>query len=220
VYDVMSILVVFFLAEPWLPHVAWFGDAAVAAIVLAGLIATAAIVLAVYGERPLRALLHPLRRFHVFSGTRIDQAVHDLAYGLSGLRNVRVAGEAFFWTVAAWMLSSLCAYFVSLSFHLDVPFACGVLVLVAVGLGMILPSPPAAIGVFEGAALIALNAYSVPHSEALPYALVLHMVNFVPFILVGVVLLQYNLRHPVKRQVEGYYSLDDMSSAHSGRVDR
>jgi uncharacterized membrane protein YbhN (UPF0104 family) len=61
---------------------------------------------------------------------------------------------------------------------------------------MILPSPPAAVGVFEGAALIALNAYGVPHSVALSYALVLHAVNFVPFILAGVWLLQYNVRHP------------------------
>ncbi len=47
---------------------------------------------------------------------------------------------------------------------------------------MILPSPPAAVGVFEGAALIALKAYGVPYSSALPYALVLHLVNFVPFV--------------------------------------
>jgi len=69
-------------------------------------------------------------------------------------------------------------------------------VTVAIGLSMILPSPPGAIGVFEGAALIALKAYGVPHSEALPYALVLHAVNLVPFILVGAVLLHHNARHP------------------------
>src|ERR1039458_4334547 len=37
-YDVFAILVIFFAAEPWLPHVSWFGAAAAAAIVLAGLI--------------------------------------------------------------------------------------------------------------------------------------------------------------------------------------
>ncbi|MGH2833431.1 MAG: lysylphosphatidylglycerol synthase transmembrane domain-containing protein, partial [Solirubrobacteraceae bacterium] len=48
-YDVLAILVIFFAAEPWLPHVSWFSAAAIAAILLAALIATAAIVLAVYG---------------------------------------------------------------------------------------------------------------------------------------------------------------------------
>jgi glycosyltransferase 2 family protein len=194
-YDLIAILMIFFAAEPWLPHVSWFGAAAFAAIVLAGLIVAAVVVLAVYGDRPLRLLLRPLGRFSLFSGERLERTIDELNHGLAGLRHGTVALEALLWTVVAWMFTALCAYFVSFAFHLHLPFACGVLVVVAVGLGMILPSPPGAIGVFEGAALIALKAYGVPHSEALPYALVLHAVNFVPFILLGAALLQYNARH-------------------------
>ena len=195
-YDVLAILLIFFAAEPWLPRVSWFGAAAVAAIVLAALIAAAAIVLAVYGDRPVHLLLRPLRRHSRFSGERLERMASELSHGLSGLRDWEVALEAFLWTIAAWMLTALCAYFVSLAFHLGVPFACGILVAVAVGLGMILPSPPAAVGVFEGAALIALKAYGVPYSSALPYALVLHLVNFVPFVVLGLLTLHYNSRHP------------------------
>jgi uncharacterized protein (TIRG00374 family) len=197
-YDVLAILVVFFAAEPWLPHVSWFGAAAVAAIVLAVLIAAAAIVLAVYGDRPLRFLLKPLQRISLFSGERLERTIDELTHGLSGLRHPWLALEAFVWTIAAWLLTALCAYFVSLAFHLHLPFACGVLVAVAIGLGMILPSPPAAVGVFEGAALIALEAYGVSHSAALPYAVVLHLVNFIPFVLVGALVLHHNSRHPVR----------------------
>jgi len=202
-YDVLAILVVFFAAEPWLPHVSWFGAAAAAAIVLAALIAAAAVLLAVYGDRPLRFVLKPLRRFSLFSGERLERTIDELVYGLSGLRHPWLALEAFFWTIAAWLLTALCAYLVTLSFHLHLPFACGVLVAVAVGLSMILPSPPAAVGVFEGAALIALEAYGVSHSQALPYAVVLHLVNFVPFVLVGAALLHYNSRHPVHTRSAG-----------------
>jgi uncharacterized protein (TIRG00374 family) len=195
-YDVLAILVVFFAAEPWLPHVSWFRGAAVAAIVLAVLIAGAAIVLAVYGDRPLRVLLRPLRRFSMFSGDKLDRTIDELIYGLSGLRHPLLALEAFALTLIAWMLTALCAYFVSLAFHLQLPFASGVLIAVAIGAGMILPAAPAAVGVFEGAVLIALEAYGVSHSAALPYAVVLHLVNFVPFVLVGALILHYNTRHP------------------------
>jgi uncharacterized protein (TIRG00374 family) len=197
-YDVLAILVVFFAAEPWLPHVSWFGAAAVAAIVLAALIAAAAIVLAVYGDRPLRFVLRPLKRFSMFSGERLEHTLDELTHGLSGLRHPWLALEAFVLTIAAWLLTALCAYLVTLSFHMHLPFACGVLVAVAIGLSMILPSPPAAVGVFEGAALIALEAYGVSHSAALPYAVVLHLVNFIPFVVVGLLLLHYNSRHPVR----------------------
>ncbi len=195
-YDVLGILVLFFAAEPWLPHVSWFGAAALAAIVLAVLIATAAIVLAVYGDRPLRLLLRPLKRLSLFSGERLEHTLDELVHGLSGLRHPRLALEAFAWTIVSWLLTATCAYFVTVAFHLHLPFAAGILVAVAIGAGMILPSSPAAVGVFEGAALIALNAYSIPHSSALPCALVLHLVNFVPFVAVGVFLLHYNSRHP------------------------
>ena len=200
-YDVVAILAIFFVAQPWLPHVSWFRAAAVAAIVLALAIAAVATVLVIYGERPIRFLLRPLGRIHLFSGDRLEKTVSELAHGLSGLRNREVAVEAFLWTIAAWMLTALCSYLVSVAFHLHLPFACGVLVAVAVGLSMILPSPPAAIGVFEGAAILALKAYGLPKSTILPYALVLHAVNFVPFVLVGLFLLHYNSRHPPARPV-------------------
>lgn len=193
-YDIVGILAIFFVAEPWLPPVSWVKAAAIFAVVVVALIVAAAFLLAVYGQRPVRFVLGPLRRFPVLSSGRFDRVVDELVHGLSGLRQGRVAVEALLWTLAAWALSALCAYFVIRAFHLQLPFACGVLVIVAVGLSMILPSPPGAIGVFEGAALIALKAYGVDHSTALSFALVLHAVNFVPFILVGPLLLHHNSR--------------------------
>lgn len=197
-YDVVAILAIFFVAQPWLPHVSWFKAAAIAAIVLALGIAAVASVLVVYGERPVRFVLKPLGRISLFAGERLERTVTELAHGLSGLRNKEVAFEAFLWTIVAWMLTALCSYCVALAFHLGLPFACGVLVAVAVGLSMILPSPPAALGVFEGAAILALKAYGLPKSTILPYALILHAVNFVPFVLVGLFLLHYNSRHPYR----------------------
>jgi uncharacterized protein (TIRG00374 family) len=141
-------------------------------------------------------LLHPLRRFSPISETRLERTLAELVHGLSGLRDWRVASEALLWTITAWLLSSLCAYCLILAFHFQLSFAAATLVMVAIGLSMILPSAPAAVGVFEGATLIALNAYGLSHSVALPYALVLHLVNFVPFIVVGFLLLHHDSRHP------------------------
>jgi hypothetical protein len=43
--------------------------------------------------------------------------------------------------------------------------------------------------VFEAATVVALRAFDVPHAEALSYALVLHLLNLVPFLVIGAVLL-------------------------------
>jgi uncharacterized protein (TIRG00374 family) len=203
-YDVGALLLIFFAAEPWLPRVSWFKAAAIVTIVLAAAIAAIVTTLAIYGDRPLRLLMRPLSRFSRFPEARLDQLANQLVHGLSGLHRWRVALETLTWTVAGWMLSMVCAFFVMLAFHLHVSFAAAVLVIVAIGLGMILPAAPAAVGVFEGAALIAMRAVGVSGTIALPYAVVLHLVNLVPFLIVGALLLRYNSRHrPANHYVAG-----------------
>jgi glycosyltransferase 2 family protein len=195
-YDVLSILIIFFCAAPWLPHVSWLRPAAVFAAVLTVGVAAAIWVLAVHGDRPLRFVLRPLARLPRLTQERVDGFSAGLATGLSGLRDRRVALEAFAWSLAIWLVSALWAWLVLLAFQPRLGFSAGVLVIVALGLSMIIPSPPAAVGVFEAAALLALKAYGVSQTAALPYALVLHVANFIPFILGGALTLQLGARRP------------------------
>jgi len=196
VYDVGGLLLVLLLAKPWLPRTSWFATATTVAIALAVVVAVCALALSRFGDGPLRLALRPLQKLAPSSRERLEHMAGALTHGLSGLRHPRVASEALLWTLTAWMMSALCAYLIMLAFHLQLPFAAGVLVVVAIGLSMILPAAPAAIGIFEGATLIALKGYGLSRSTALPYALVLHLVNFLPFLAVGAVLLYYNSRHP------------------------
>jgi uncharacterized membrane protein YbhN (UPF0104 family) len=75
------------------------------------------------------------------------------------------------------------------AFDLDLPLVAGMLVVVAINLSLVLPSSPAALGVFEAATVVALRAFDVPQAQALSYALVLHLLNFVPFLIIGAALL-------------------------------
>lgn len=197
IYDVVAILVIFFAAQPWLPHVSWFASAALAAAALAAGLIAATVVLAVYGDRAVHFVLRPLHRLPRLSVEGVERAGGELARGLGGLRHRGVALLAFLWTTVAWLLSGLSVWLVTRAFPLHLPLASGILIVVALGLAMILPSPPSAIGVFEAAALLGLEAYGISHTRALPMALVLHALTFIPFIVAGVLMLQHNARHPV-----------------------
>ncbi len=193
VYDVFAVLLIFFCAAPWLPHVTWIGAAAVLAAVAAVALAVVVAVLAIYGERPLQWLARPLAHVPRLSAEAIEHHVALLASGLSGLRDHRVAIEALLWSLAAWMTAALWGWFVLLAFH-DLPFTAAILVTVAVGLSMIIPAPPASIGVFEAAGVLALNAYGISRTGALPFAIVLHISNFVPLVLAGAIALRVATR--------------------------
>jgi hypothetical protein len=206
-YDVLSILIIFFCASPWLPHEGWFTTAAILAGVAAVGLAAVIWILAVHGDRPLLWIVRPLGRLPGLSPERVEREAATLAGGLAGLREHRVALEALLWSLAAWMLSAVWAWCVLLAFEPSRGFGTGVLVTVVIGLSMIIPSPPAAVGVFEAAGVAALSAYHVHESAALPYALVLHVSNFVPLVLAGVLTLRYAARRtPGERQRTATYT--------------
>ena len=85
----------------------------------------------------------------------------------------------------SWIALSFSNWLLMLGFDFDIPVASGLLVSVAVGVALILPAAPSGIGVFEAAVIAALAAYDIPREEALSYALVLHALNFFPFLVAG-----------------------------------
>lgn len=189
-YDLLSLLVLLFVALPWLPEVSWLRAAGALAVALAVAIAATIAVLAIFEDRAVRVLLSPLRRLGLVGEERIASAAWNLTQGLAAIRRPRLAIAAFMWTTASWLVMALSFWLVMLAFDLDLPPVAGLFVLIAVGLAMVLPSSPAAAGVFEAAAILALLPYGVPKSLALSYALVVHAVNFVLYIVGGAVVLR------------------------------
>jgi uncharacterized protein (TIRG00374 family) len=186
VYDVLSLLILLFVALPWLPNVSWLRTAMIlAAVVTAGLV-VAVVVIARFRERPFRFAFRFLRHLPLLPKQSIDRASENFFHGLAGFRTVRIGLAVFFWTTLSWLVLMVSFWLVMLAFDLDLSLLAGLFVVIAVGLSMILPSSPAALGVFEGATVVALGAYGIGDSRALSYALVLHALNVLPFIVIGI----------------------------------
>jgi glycosyltransferase 2 family protein len=184
-FDVLSLLLLLFLMLPWLPHITWIQTAAVLALFLLLALAILAVVFMRYGDRPLQFLFRPLAKVSFLPRDSIARAPANFLHGMAGLLNVRVGFVAFAWTTLSWLVLGVSFWCVMEAFHLGLSPLAGLLVVIAIGLAMILPSSPAALGVFEGATVLVLSAYSINSSTALSYALVLHAMNFFPFILVA-----------------------------------
>ncbi len=188
-YDVLLLLAMVFVLLPWLPHVTWVHAAAGLAIALAAATVAAVVLLARFGERLLRAVPRALARLPFVSPGGTERAAASLVRGAASLRDARLALVALVLTVASWLLLSLSTWFLMRGFHFGLSFVAAVLVTAATGLSLVIPASPAAVGVFETAALIGLKAYGVPKSDALSFALVLHAVNLFPYLAVGLAVL-------------------------------
>jgi glycosyltransferase 2 family protein len=188
--DILCLLLLLFAIVPLLPSVSWLQSAAAVAVGLAACLVLVAWALARWGDRPLRTALRPLVRLRLVGSGRAERAAANFAQGLAGLREWRLLAAGLVLTTLSWLLLGLSMWFVLIAFDLGLSPVAGLFVAIAVNIGMILPSSPAAVGVFEAAVLVALTAYGVPKEQALSYALVVHMLNFAPFIVVGALVLQ------------------------------
>ena len=190
-FDIVGLLLVLLACYPWLPEISWLRAAALFGGAVFLVVVVLAFVVARYGERAVRVLLTPLRwvvRSAEFAA-RVEQAGVHATRGLVALRDPSIALRGMALTVASWVVLGLSYWVLMAAFDLDVPLAAGMLVVVAINFSLVLPSSPAALGVFEAATIIALSAFHVPQAQALSYALVLHLLNFVPFLVIGVALL-------------------------------
>lgn len=192
VLDVLSLLILLFVASPFLPEVSWLGKAAALAAVFAACIVVVVVVLARHQERPLVWALRPLARW--IPAERADQAAANLVRGLAAFRRPGVAARGLALTTVSWVALAFSAWALLAGFDLDVGFTGALLVVIATSLALILPSAPASVGPFEAGTVVALSAYGIDQSDALSYALVYHALNLLPFLLVGYVALN---RHVV-----------------------
>jgi glycosyltransferase 2 family protein len=190
VFDVVSLVVLLLVALPWFPHVSWATSAAILAGILCAGCVLVVVGVRIWGERPFRLLLRPLAFLPFLAEEQLGRAALNLTHGLAGVRRPRLAIAAFASTTLSWLGLALSTWFVLRAFQLGLSPLAGLLTVIAINLALILPSSPAAVGVFEAATLVALSAYGVSTSEALPVALVLHLVNLVPYLAAGAFVLR------------------------------
>jgi uncharacterized protein (TIRG00374 family) len=184
-FDVLSLLLLLFVLIPWLPALAWTGGAIALAAALVVVLVAAVVVLAVGGERIAPALARLAGRLPGLTEERLAGPADNALRGFAALRRWRVAAVGLAWTTLSWLVVGVGYWLLAEAFHLNVSPTAGLLVVIAIGLAMILPSTPAAVGVFEGATVVALAGYGVDDSAALSYALVLHAISVVPFVVLA-----------------------------------
>ncbi|MGI8967899.1 MAG: lysylphosphatidylglycerol synthase transmembrane domain-containing protein [Chloroflexota bacterium] len=117
----------------------------------------------------------------------VGQIIRQIAAGLRTLRSGRAVALLTLYTAIIWGSNAVLLWLVIRAFHLNAPFAAGVLGNAVVSLGMTVPSTPGYIGLFDYLIVVTLGLYGVSRTPALAAALVFHAIAFVPVTLIGVV---------------------------------
>lgn len=158
------------------------------AMIAAPIFLTAVIVFFVLAARPdvLRRLIHWVGG--IFPGRVHDLLIHlgdEIIDGLQALRSPMNLAGAVVSSFASWMVEASVYWIVSFAFGLGVSYPVMLLTVGVVNLAGLIPASPGQIGVFEFFVSLILVAAGVPSTEAHAYALVVHVVIWLPVTLVG-----------------------------------
>jgi glycosyltransferase 2 family protein len=199
IVDILALLLLLFLILPFVPELSWLRTAGVLAFLLLIFVGATALLLRRFGHRPLQLLFRPLTRLPAVHREHTDRAASNLVAGLHLLERPERAGPVSVLTLASWLLIGLSFWFTLLAFEPQLGFDSAILVVITTALAMVIPSLPASVGVFEAAVLVALRPYGVDDSRALSYAVVLHALNLVPYLVAGYVILHGHTRRAIWR---------------------
>jgi hypothetical protein len=103
-------------------------------------------------------------------------------------------------TAVIWLVELGVYVVLARALGVDLPAAALMGVMVGLTLGLVAPSAPAFVGVFEGLVIAGLAAYGIDEGRALAFALTLHVVHGVPGTVLGVLLAA---RHGVRLDRRG-----------------
>lgn len=147
------------------------------------------LLLAHYKDKVLDLLVKAMRflpllnRRGVFRGLR--SALDSLDVWREKDKSLQLGG----WSVAVWGITALLNYFTLLALHIPAPFIAAIVLLVVLQAGIRIPSSPGNIGVFHYLSVLSLSLFAVDRAAAVSYGIVLHLLNFLPQSLLGVVYL-------------------------------
>jgi glycosyltransferase 2 family protein len=138
-----------------------------------------------------------LRRFVRLLTRLLPGRLHEIAehlseeviHGLEALRSPLNLVGAVISSFLSWGIEALVYWIVMRAFNFDLPYAAALLVVGTVNLAGLLPAAPGNVGVYEFFVTAVLTTLGIAAESAAAYAIVVHIVIWLPVTLAGFVLL-------------------------------
>ncbi len=107
---------------------------------------------------------------------------------IGGLKVLHSPKNLFLTTIASisiWFIEASTFYFVSIALGLNITYPIAAFVMVVIAFGVLLPSSPSFVGVYEMACILGLGVFGINKDLALTFSLLVHSLQFLVIISLG-----------------------------------
>lgn len=205
VFDLITLLALFTIIIFYkdLPNTQLLGKIEVAGWFFLG-VTVVAVVIMIFLKVKTDATLRILNRILRIFPARIQNAGSDIllkfASGLGVLSDFNAILKISALSVLLWAVMAVNNYFIFLAFGLQLPLDASFLVLAVVSVGIMLPSGPGFIGLYQYLTVISLDLYAVPDSSAQGVSIIMWASQYFTITIAGLYHLQRE--HLSLKQVE------------------
>lgn len=191
IYDFATLIIIltvvlFFVTLP--PWVFRAGLIIIAIIVPLLILLT---IIAMKKQASLKIIDAFLSRLPSSISLRVHGMTRSFLDGLEILPDLKRSLSVTFFSLLIWGLNGLSIYILFSSFDFRLPFVAGYVILVITALGLVLPAAPGFVGNFHFFAVMGLVLFGIPKTQALTFAIIFHLTQFIPTIIIGLCFLPF-----------------------------
>jgi len=189
ILDVLSLLIFFAVLFLSVPLADWLVMSGVVIFIFLILMVGLIYITAKDTWRFSSLLTKLLGYFPATISQQAERITQSFIQGLALIKDGTQVIEVIFLSLMAWSVWAGGIYFCLKAFHLELPLTAPLLLVVVINMGVMIPSSPGFIGVFQYLCFVSLSFFAVPKETALGFSVLLHAIQYVPMTLLGWVFL-------------------------------
>ena len=120
----------------------------------------------------------------------LKKFIRSFTKGIETLRSSQHFAGTFLYSFVAWTAHTLVIFFLLKAFGFELPLGVAAAIMIINTLALLIPITPGNAGTFEVAVSASLAAFSVGRSDAVLFAVALHLIDLLPVLSLGFVFLR------------------------------
>ena len=151
------------------------------------------IFMAVKRELSVKSIDRIISRLPKAFSSWLMRVLHSFLDGLQILPDLKKTSYYSLLSMFIWFLMGLSVYVFFYSFDSmhELPLTAAYVVLVSTALGVALPAAPGFVGTYHYFCILALSLFGIPENDALAFAILLHFIQVVVTIVLGLIFLPF-----------------------------
>jgi uncharacterized protein (TIRG00374 family) len=150
------------------------------------ILATLFFLLLYYGEIMVKTIFKIFFFIPNVFQNKILERYNQLEMGLFHLKKLNMLSIILFLSIISFISDSIACWLILNSIHLSIPLFSGVIVMLFISVGSLLPSGPGYLGMYQIACIFALSTFNVNESQAVAFSFLLQICLLFVFIILNV----------------------------------